>query len=315
MRVLIARAGALGDLLLLRRALAALGRGGHAVTLLAPAPGALLVGSGEAEVGRHVDWDTKDAATLLGGGRLPAGALREALARCDVALAYSRSVALAHGLARLVPLSLACDPQPPDDVHAARWLARPLAAIGLDVDSAPPERRPTSEELDAARPWLERLGESFLALHPGSGARGKNWPFERFLELADRLAPDEPWLLALGPAEETLAVDAGARGTALERAVVARDVPLRVLAALLSRAGRYVGNDSGVTHLAAACGAPTLALFGPSDPRVWAPDAPWAMTLRAPTPALETLALDVVERAARALAARFTSARRAPRAG
>ncbi len=315
MRALIARAGALGDLLLLRRALAALRRGGHAVTLLAPAPGALLVGAGAAEVDAHLDWDAKDAATLLGGGRLPAGALREALARCDVALAYSRSVALAHGLARLVPLSLACDPQPPDDVHAAHWLARPLATIGLDVGSAPPERRPTSEDLDAARPWLERLGEGFLALHPGSGSRGKNWPFERFLELADRLARDEPWLLALGPAEAALAGATRAGQAALERAVVARDVPLRVLAALLSRAGRYVGNDSGVTHLAAACGAPTLALFGPSDPRVWAPDAPGAVALRAPTPALETLTLDAVERAARGLAVRLTSATRAPRAG
>jgi ADP-heptose:LPS heptosyltransferase len=51
-------------------------------------------------------------------------------------------------------------------------------------------------------------------------------------------------------------------------------LPLPVLAARLSRCGLYVGNDSGVTHLAAAVGCPTVALFGESDRRVWAPRGP-----------------------------------------
>jgi ADP-heptose:LPS heptosyltransferase len=56
-----------------------------------------------------------------------------------------------------------------------------------------------------------------------------------------------------------------------------------VLAALLARAGAYVGNDSGVTHLAAASGAPTIALFGPTDPRVWAPLGPRVEVIRGAT--------------------------------
>jgi ADP-heptose:LPS heptosyltransferase len=54
-------------------------------------------------------------------------------------------------------------------------------------------------------------------------------------------------------------------------AVVARDLELGQLAALLARSDAYLGNDSGVTHLAAALGIATLALFGPSDVRQWAP--------------------------------------------
>lgn len=297
MQVLIARAGALGDLLLLRRTLANLQRAGHAVTLLAPPAGRLLLGSG---VAAHLDWEAGDAATLLGRGPLAQGEFTRALRRCDLALAYTRSVDLVHGLARLVPLTIAFDPAPHAGAgHAAAWFTRPLAAFGLDVSSAPPDLAPTPAELDAAEAWLARLPAGFLALHPGSGSPAKNWPFERFLDVAEALAPREPWLLALGPAEEHLARTRGA-GSSLARAVIARGLALDVLAALLSRAGRYVGNDSGATHLAAACGAPTLALFGPTDPAVWAPDAARVGTLRAPAGDLAALGVEAVVAAARA---------------
>jgi len=56
--------------------------------------------------------------------------------------------------------------------------------------------------------------------------------------------------------------------------ISARNLNLAQVAALLCRADLYLGNDSGITHLAAAVGAPTVALFGPSDPRRWAPRGP-----------------------------------------
>jgi ADP-heptose:LPS heptosyltransferase len=64
-------------------------------------------------------------------------------------------------------------------------------------------------------------------------------------------------------------------------AVCARDLPPRVLGPLLAQSGSFVGNDSGVTHLAAASGARTLALFGPTDPAQWAPVGPAVKALRA----------------------------------
>ncbi len=300
MRLLVARAGALGDLLLLRRTLAALSAAGHDVTLLAPGPGALLCGDGEAHARRHLPWDAPDLAALLGGGRVPEGPAREALRACDLALAYTRSVDLVHGLARVIPLAMARDPAPdPAQGSAALWLARPLEVLGLDPRVPPPVEAPTDDERRAAAPWLARLGAGFLALHPGSGSRAKNWPFERFLELASALSPERPWLLLLGPAEERMA---RARTPALERAVVARELPLGTLRALVSQARLYVGNDAGVTHLAAACGTPTLALFGPTDPRVWAPDGPRVTCLRAADGELPRLGVAEALAAARALA-------------
>ncbi len=84
-------------------------------------------------------------------------------------------------------------------------------------------------------------------------------------------------------------------------AVLARDWPLRLLGAALARAGVFLGNDAGVSHLAAAVGAPTLALFGPTDPALWAPVGPRVKTLRAPGGSLVDLELEAVLAAARAL--------------
>ena len=66
---------------------------------------------------------------------------------------------------------------------------------------------------------------------------------------------------------------------------------------MLSGAGLFVGHDSGVTHLAAAWGAPTLALFGPTDPAVWAPVGPDVRVLRAPDGRMDLLSLEAVLRA------------------
>jgi heptosyltransferase-3 len=111
-----------------------------------------------------------------------------------------------------------------------------------------------------------------IAVHPGSGSERKCWPPEKFERLTQwlRKQGDYDVLLILGPADERLVkhmtVLAGTLGCA-----IADSLPLRHLAALLSQCRAYAGNDSGVTHLAAATGAPTLCIFGPTDPALWAP--------------------------------------------
>ena len=94
-------------------------------------------------------------------------------------------------------------------------------------------------------------------IHPFSGSRKKCWPLERFRDLAHRLAGRMPVAWCAGPEDD------------LSPAV--RFADLYELAGWLASARIYIGNDSGPTHLAAAVGTPVVALFGPSDPAVWAP--------------------------------------------
>lgn len=103
-----------------------------------------------------------------------------------------------------------------------------------------------------------------VVIHPFSGGARKNWPLERFSELACRLPYEVDWVC--GPQEDL----SGA--TQFDN--------LLELASWMRGARLYIGNDSGITHLAAAAGCRTLALFGPTDPAVWAPRGPNVNVLR-----------------------------------
>lgn len=96
--------------------------------------------------------------------------------------------------------------------------------------------------------------EEWVAIHPFASSPAKRWPLANFQALASRVGQVR-WLA--GPEED------------LENAVRIPD--LFDLACWLKRARMYIGNDSGITHLAAAIGVPTIAIFGPSDPSIWAP--------------------------------------------
>jgi heptosyltransferase III len=132
------------------------------------------------------------------------------------------------------------------------------------------------EERSAAGLILKGLGvcqgPPVWALHPGSGGLKKNWPLEHFLALAEALRREkaaDPFFI-LGPVEKEVRPEA--RALIVGRGFpVLEDVELPCLAGALSRAAGYIGNDSGVTHLASCLNLPTLALFGPTDPRLWGP--------------------------------------------
>jgi len=304
--VLLVRAGALGDLLLLRRAIALLKRAGARVTLLAPrAPGAALLGPGPSEADAHLAWEDPALAPLLAGGAPRASRLAEALRGHAAAIVYSRNDDLAAGISGLLPRVWREDPEPYGREHAADWYARPALALLASEPAGPaepgaaateplaapvappPDLAFTASERATAAELLRGLPDGFLALHPGSGSPRKNWPAERFAALAASASGGHPWLLVLGPAEadDPLARAAGAR--------VLRAAP-RIVGAALARAGAYVGNDSGVSHLAAGAGAPTLALFGSTDPGHWAPLGRRVATLRAADGRLEALGVEEV---------------------
>jgi len=123
-----------------------------------------------------------------------------------------------------------------------------------------------------------------VVLAPGSGGRAKCWPRERWLALAARLRAVGRDVAALvGPVEAER--DDPRRWAWPAGTTFLADRTLPAIAAALASATAFVGNDSGTTHLAAMLGAPTVALFGPTDPRVWAPTGPRVAVLGGNDPA------------------------------
>jgi ADP-heptose:LPS heptosyltransferase len=164
------------------------------------------------------------------------------------------------------------------------------AARVLRVEDDPPAPFLfTSAETEAAAQALLAGGEGpILAMAPAANWVGKTWPAERFAVVAaELLGPGGPMangrLLLLGGPSDRFAAEAVRRVIPRARLIdtVGR-VDLLTAYALLKHARLFIGNDSGLMHLAAAAGAPTLGLFGPSDERLYAPWGPKARALRGP---------------------------------
>lgn len=154
-----------------------------------------------------------------------------------------------------------------------------LAPLGV-FPSKPHYDLPRSAEsrrrIDA---WLAAEGlarGAYAVLHPGTSGHGrlKRWPPERFAELASRL----PWpaVVSWGPGERELAEAAARSGARVGPATAS----LLDLAELIAGAALFVGADSGPLHLASAVGTPSVALFGPKDPAVYAPWNPRSRVVR-----------------------------------
>ncbi|MGH7152096.1 MAG: glycosyltransferase family 9 protein, partial [Planctomycetota bacterium] len=112
-----------------------------------------------------------------------------------------------------------------------------------------------------------------LAVHPGSGSPRKNWPADRFAEVATRFVERTRGrvLLVAGYADDAPREDFLRAFGGSDSLLEARSRPLPELASLLGCSSVYLGNDSGVTHLAASVGAPTLALFGTGSAPMFRP--------------------------------------------
>jgi heptosyltransferase-3 len=156
--------------------------------------------------------------------------------------------------------------------HATEYYARSARVRPMSA------RLWTSPEIETwAHDWMcTRVGRNrhLVLLHPGSGSPRKNWGGFKALVPALRRR-DRVVAVLLGPAETD---DVGV----WYETMTVRDLTISQVAALLRRASLYVGNDSGVSHLAAAVGTPAVVLFGPTDPSVWAPRGPATHIVYAP---------------------------------
>ncbi|MCL5024577.1 MAG: glycosyltransferase family 9 protein [Nitrospirae bacterium] len=204
----------------------------------------------------------------------------EFLAAFDRAFIFTakRDSPLPSAVKSVIPLTKTVETIPPRGAreHAAEFRLKQLGGEIRDHQSV---LEIPSAYRKEAEGFLRGAGYSrgrthVIALHPGSGGKRKCWPVENYLALAERLLkrPDSLVVIFSGPAEETRLkedMDGFVRGH--ERTVHVQDRELALVAALLGSCALYVGNDSGITHLAAAVKTPVIALFGPTDPCIWAP--------------------------------------------
>jgi ADP-heptose:LPS heptosyltransferase len=171
-------------------------------------------------------------------------------------------------------------PDPKESRHVSQLFIDSLGpeiASGREAAHAPICVR--RELSDQGTQWLLGQGwraeEPLVALHPGAGSETKRWPLDRFIDLARYLTQAEKKRLVIveGPAEPGLAVQIE-QELREDRLIVAKSLSLSMLAAIIAKAELFVGNDSGMAHLAAALGTSAIALFGPTLPKHWAPLGP-----------------------------------------
>jgi ADP-heptose:LPS heptosyltransferase len=190
----------------------------------------------------------------------------------------------ASAIAYLVPARRRVTAGKRDDT---RHRVEELAAL-LDLDPPPAPRVWLAPEHEAAAERLVPAGGPVLAIGPAANWNGKQWPAERFAEVAKALTgPGGPLaearvaILAAGPERDQAqpVIDALPAARIID---LVGEVDLLTAAACLRRCRAFLGNDSGLMHLAAAAGIPTLGLFGPSHTTRYRPWGPKAAFLRTP---------------------------------
>lgn len=282
-RTLVIRGGALGDFLLTLPVLRALREASHHLEILAyPQFCSLAREAGLVEGGRSIEYGPLAGFFARGAIRDPE--LRDYFGSFDLGLSYLYDPdgifadnARAAGLKNFVQ-----GPHKPEaGRHAIDQLAAPLGTLGVTM----------SERAVVIRGQSKEANPPVLALHPGSGSSAKNWPAAQWEELAHELLETHAHLhfaIIGGEADESVLESLRTLRTN-KRVQFWQNLPLAELAEKLGGARGYIGHDTGVSHLAAVLGVPSVLLFGPTDPSVWAPPHRRVQVLRAPDADLSQL--------------------------
>jgi len=270
--VLAVHSGALGDCILFSHLLSLLD--GEVTLVAGGGTGSLLEGLGA--VTKAIDFHCLPVQEIFSDAPLDQCSLSRLLGEYDRLIscfaagdprAEQRLAAMCHArTAAFLPI------RPPEDYrgHLLDVWGDLLTLGKLSAAAFDPWPVPRTWAAEA-RKVLGGLGlacdDEYVLIHPGAGSPDKCWPLERFLELAGEF---DRAVFTVGPVEmdrwpsDKLAALADAR-----RLLACPS--LDVLAGVLDGAKLYIGNDSGVSHLSAAIGKATVALFGPTRPEHFAP--------------------------------------------
>ena len=205
-----------------------------------------LVNGGEA-------MDSLKLLPLFSGNPLPPG-LREFINSHDFVISYApsrdRMNCILAGILKERLLTLPVD-RTTLSSHLTECLFEPVKKLG--------------GERIIPFPGIWKNSGNAILIHPGSGGKWKRWPKEKFRVLISLLLPAGKVKVILGEAE--------AREISYweKTCEVIFNPSLSRLKQILLQAKIFLGNDSGVTHLSAFLGVPTLAIFGPTSPHIWGP--------------------------------------------
>jgi ADP-heptose:LPS heptosyltransferase len=182
-------------------------------------------------------------------------------------------------------------PHRPDEaksIHATEVFLKPLERLAIfEADTVPKLEVPKAFDTSTTT-------GRWLALHPGSGSESKNWPEWKWVELIHHLVKSTHLnLMMVGGEAERGKLEKLAQPIPSTRLKLMQSVPLPELAKWLASASGFVGHDSGISHLAAAVGVPSVILWGDTAEAVWSPRSKQITILR-DTHGLKGLSLEVV---------------------
>jgi len=215
---------------------------------------------------------------------------------------FFRDNLIRAGVKRLIEASHRVDDLSAEAEPAARQLAKPLESLALYLEKPFVDLEFPATTANASRSEKNTAQAQRVAIHPGSGSARKNWSADRWIQVARDLVGQNPGL-------EIVIVSGEAEATVIEsflslllavgiEPVHAQHLPLSELGELLRSCDLFLGHDSGMSHLAAACGVPCVLLFGPTRPQVWAPQNPGVHVLAAEAGDLHKISVASVLQAA-----------------
>ncbi|HVQ99812.1 MAG TPA: glycosyltransferase family 9 protein, partial [Mycobacterium sp.] len=150
-----------------------------------------------------------------------------------------------------------------DDIHEVDRWCELLGAAGIACDPS---------DLVLSRPPGYPRRDGAVVIHPGAAAPSRRWPADRFAVVAATLrAAGHRVVLTGSPAEKPLADAIAAEAGLPESSVLAGQLDILGMVALISDCRLLVCGDTGVAHIATATGTPSVLLFGPTPPSRWGP--------------------------------------------
>jgi len=161
------------------------------------------------------------------------------------------------------------------------------AVLGLSPPPAPSVFLDPASVQEAERLLGDQADRPILAVGPAANWPAKQWPAERFGDVIRRVTapdgvlPDAAVMIAAAPNEREQ-IQPLVSSLPPERTIDTIGADLLTVAACLARSSLYIGNDSGLMHLACAVRTPTIGLFGPSDERLYGPWGPKTLAVRTP---------------------------------